>query len=103
MLILSRKVGQSLILGEEGSEVVVTLMGIKQNQARIGVMAPKEMPVHREEVIHRIRAGEVKINGRIITEADPDKLEENQNSSRAMLSVRNSSKLKLKTSNRQVA
>ncbi len=55
MLILTRKVGESLIIGDD---VVVTVLGIKGNQVRVGVKAPKEVDVHREEVYERNREGE---------------------------------------------
>ena len=53
MLILTRRVGEGLKIGDE---VEVTILGIKGNQVRIGILAPKEVPVHREEVYRRIRA-----------------------------------------------
>lgn len=53
MLILTRKVGETLMIGEE---VSVTVLGIKGNQVRIGVNAPREVAVHREEVVERNRA-----------------------------------------------
>lgn len=52
MLILTRRVGETLIIGEE---VTVTVLGIKGNQVRIGVKAPKDVSVHREEIFERIR------------------------------------------------
>ena len=51
MLILTRRVGESLMVGEE---VTVTVLGVKGNQVRIGVNAPKEVAVHREEIYNRI-------------------------------------------------
>ena len=52
MLILTRRVGETLMVGDE---VTVTVLGVKGNQVRIGVNAPKEVEVHREEVYARIQ------------------------------------------------
>ena len=52
MLILTRRVGESLIIGDD---VTVNVLGVKGNQVRIGVDAPKQVPVHREEVYDRLQ------------------------------------------------
>ena len=52
MLILTRRVGETVVIGDE---VMVTVLGIKGNQVRIGVKAPKTVADHREEIFERIR------------------------------------------------
>jgi carbon storage regulator len=53
MLILTRRVGETLMIGDD---VTVTVLGVKGNQVRIGVNAPKDVSVHREEIYERIKA-----------------------------------------------
>jgi carbon storage regulator len=55
MLILTRRVGETLMIG---NEVTVTVLGVKGNQVRIGVNAPKDVAVHREEIFERIKREE---------------------------------------------
>jgi carbon storage regulator len=55
MLILTRRVNETLMIGDE---VTVTVLGVNGNQVRIGVNAPKEVAVHREEIYERIKAEE---------------------------------------------
>ena len=65
MLILTRRVGEKLIIGEN---VTVTVLGVKGNQIRIGIDAPRDVQVNREEIFERIQkekqlANEKKLNG----------------------------------------
>ncbi|MFT5483969.1 MAG: carbon storage regulator [Halieaceae bacterium] len=53
MLILTRRVGETLMVGDE---VTVTVLGVKGNQVRLGVNAPKHVAVHREEIYNRIQS-----------------------------------------------
>jgi carbon storage regulator len=52
MLILTRRVGETVMIGDE---VTVTVLGVKGNQVRVGINAPKTVAVHREEIFERIK------------------------------------------------
>ena len=52
MLILTRRIGESVHIGDE---VRLTVLGVRGTQVRIGIVAPKEVPVHREEIYYRIK------------------------------------------------
>jgi carbon storage regulator len=52
MLILTRRVGETVVIG---NDVTVTVLGVKGNQVRLGVNAPREVAVHREEIFERIK------------------------------------------------
>ena len=59
MLILTRRVGETVVIG---NDVDITVLGVKGNQVRLGVKAPREISVHREEIYKRIK-GESGKNG----------------------------------------
>lgn len=68
MLILTRRVGETLMIGDE---VTVTVLGVKGNQVRIGVNAPKDVAVHREEIYERIKKEEASEDiGDVVVESD---------------------------------
>jgi carbon storage regulator len=56
MLILSRRIGETMMIGDD---IAVTVLSVKGNQVRIGIKAPKDVAVHREEIFERIQQGGV--------------------------------------------
>lgn len=61
MLILTRRVGETVVIG---TDVTVTVLGVKGNQVRLGVNAPREVAVHREEIFERIQGEHSEAEGK---------------------------------------
>ena len=68
MLILTRRIGESVVIG---GDVTVTLLGVKGNQARLGVDAPKDVAVHREEIHERIEREQAAVEAKRRRAQDP--------------------------------
>lgn len=60
MLILTRRVGETLIIGDD---IAITVLGVKGNQVRLGIKAPRDVTVHREEVYQRIHQDSQEVTG----------------------------------------
>ena len=71
MLILTRRIGETLIIGDD---VNITVLGVKGNQVRLGINAPKDVSVHREEIYLRIQ--QEKQGGEVIDSVNHDDVEE---------------------------
>ena len=56
MLVLTRRIGEKIRIG---NDIVITLCGARGNQYKIGIEAPRDTPVHREEIYQRVNAGKV--------------------------------------------
>lgn len=72
MLILSRNVGQSINVSDD---VEITVLGVKGHQVRIGIVAPRDLPVHREEIYKRIQAERIQVeaSAQVPTNQEPVK------------------------------
>lgn len=56
MLALTRRKGESLVIGDAGNEIEVVVLGVAGEQVRLGIVAPKRIPVHRKEIYEQIQA-----------------------------------------------
>lgn len=74
MLILTRRAGETLMIGDD---VTITVLGVKGNQVRVGVNAPKHVSVHREEIYQRIQREKVQASGSATEVADDEDFADN--------------------------
>lgn len=75
MLILTRRANETLNIGDD---IQVTVLGVKGNQVRIGIDAPRDVPVHREEIYQRIKKEEALKAGEVLEVDDVDDNEEQE-------------------------
>ena len=69
MLILTRRIGESVHIGDD---IRLTVLGVRDSQVRIGINAPKEVPVHREEIYYRIKHEQEMRGGQVGGEAEAE-------------------------------
>ena len=67
MLILTRRIGESVHIGDD---IRLTVLGVRDSQVRIGINAPKEVPVHREEIYYRIKHEQEMRDGQVGGDAE---------------------------------
>jgi carbon storage regulator len=73
MLILTRRANETLNIGDD---IQVTVLGVKGNQVRIGIDAPRDVPVHREEIYQRIKKEEALKTGEVLEVGDNEEQED---------------------------
>lgn len=78
MLILTRRLNESIIIGgkDDANKVKVTVLGVKGNQVRLGIDAPRSVAVHREEIYQRIEDEKSESDGKSASQADNTSAEE---------------------------
>ena len=69
MLILTRRIGESVMIGDD---IKISVLGVKGNQIRIGVSAPREVAVHREEIFQRIQEEQTEQSLKVARSEQPD-------------------------------